>query len=92
MRDAVRLVASPRVLYKEVDGEAVLLDLDSETYYGLNPAGARFWQLVTTAPSVGDAVEVLLEEYDVPSEVLRRDVEDLLDELLRHGLVQAPRA
>ena len=50
-----RVLASPRVLYKEVGKEAVLLDLETETYFGLNSAGARRWKLLTTAPSVREA-------------------------------------
>jgi hypothetical protein len=87
-----RVIASPRVLYKDVGGEAVLLDLDSEAYFGLNATGARFWQLLTTAPSIREAVACLQEEYDVPAEDLRRDIETLVDELVRQGLVRSGRA
>lgn len=83
-----RVVASPRVLYKELEGEAVLLDLDTETYFGLNGAGARCWQLLTTAPSLRDALEVLVEEYDVAPDQLRRDLDALVDELLERGLLR----
>jgi hypothetical protein len=83
-----RVVPSPRVLYKEVAGEAVLLDLETETYFGLNAAGARCWELLTTAPSVRDALEVLTEEYDVAPDELRRDLDTLIDELLDRGLLR----
>jgi hypothetical protein len=87
-----RVTASPRVLYKDVGGEAVLLDLDSETYFGLNATGARFWQLLTTAPSIRDAVEALWGEYDAPADELRRDMHSLVDELVRRGLARTGRA
>jgi hypothetical protein len=87
-----RVVASSRVLYKDVAGEAVLLDLATETYFGLNAAGARCWQLLTTAPSVRDAFEVLVEEYDVAPDELRRDLQTLLDELLERGLLDVAHA
>jgi len=87
-----RVVASTRVLYKDVAGEAVLLDLATETYFGLNAAGARCWQLLTTAPSVRDAFEVLVEEYDVAPDELRRDLDALIDELLERGLLDVAHA
>jgi len=87
-----RVIASPRVLFKDVGGDAVLLELDSETYFGLNAVGARFWQLLTTAPNVGGALEALTEEYDVPRDELRRDMESLIDEWARAGLVRCDRA
>jgi hypothetical protein len=83
-----RVVASDRVLYKEVGGEAVLLDLDTETYFGLNAAGSRFWQLLTTASSVGEALDALIVEYDADPEVLRDDVLSLLNALLEKGLLR----
>lgn len=84
-----RLQAAPRVLYKDVGKEAVLLDLETETYFGLNSAGARCWKLLTTAPSVRDAFEAMIEEYDVAPEELKRDMDALIDELLQRGLLRS---
>lgn len=61
-----RYVVSPDVLFREVDGEAVLLNLDSETYFGLDPVGTRMWQVLTESPSLDDARTTLLAEYNMP--------------------------
>jgi hypothetical protein len=82
-----RLVAPADVLMRELDGEAVLLDLRSETYFGLDDVGTRIWNHVTTAPSVQAAYEAVLAEYDVAPDVLRHDLEALLDELVDRGLL-----
>lgn len=85
-------VPNPRVLYKELDGEAVLLDLDTETYFGLNETAARFWALLSEGNPLGRAVEVMIEEHEAPPEVLRADLEDLLAALERSGLIRFGRA
>lgn len=76
------------VLCKEIDGEAVLLDLDTETYFGLNETAARLWALLTTAPTVGRAIETMLEEYEVPRETLEHDVDILVERLVAAGLAR----
>lgn len=81
---------SPDVLSREVDGEAVLLDLGSGTYFGLNAVGVRVWQLLEKGSSVGAMTETLLAEFDVAETELAKDLEDLLGELLAKGLVRSP--
>ena len=86
-----RLVVPSRVLFQELDGEGVLLDLATETYYGLDDVGARFWSVLTVAATIDAGVETLAGEYDVAPELLRRDVSSLVVSLAEHGLVEIRR-
>ena len=56
---------SPEVLFQEVAGEIVLLDLRSENYFGLDEVGTRIWRLLETGINSGEIVQILLQEYDV---------------------------
>lgn len=76
------------VLVREVSGESVLLNLSSETYFGLDHIGTRMWQLLTAGRSIRQAYERLLEEYDVAPDTLCSDLSRLIEELVRHGLVE----
>ena len=76
------------VLFRELDGEAVLLNLDTEQYLGLDEVGTRMWTLLTTAPTVQAAYDALLAEYDVAPDTLRHDVEVLVGQMVEHGLVR----
>lgn len=76
------------VLVRELDGESVLLNLESETYYGLDELGTRVWAHLTRAASIEAAYQALLAEYDVDGQRLRRDLEDLVSELVAHGLLE----
>lgn len=75
------------VLHREVDGEMVLLNLETESYFGLDPVGADIVTRVTEQP-VHAALEALIDDYAVDPEVLRRDVDDLIESLLEAGLIE----
>ncbi len=82
-----RIEIKPDVLVNEVGGEAVLLDLNSEEYFGLDEVGTRIWCRLTTSPTVHIAYEALLEEYDVESLTLQHDIDELIAKLKDHSLV-----
>ena len=80
------------VLVRYVDKEAVLLNLDTECYYGLDETGTRMWQVVTTAASIERAYEELLSEFDVEAELFRQQFSDLLGRLADFGLLRTHNA
>jgi coenzyme PQQ synthesis protein D (PqqD) len=83
------LEASPRVVFQEVEGEMVLLDLDAERYYTLDDVGTRFWQLLTEHGNLERVVAAMLAEFDVDEETLRSDLDALVGRLRAAGLVVA---
>lgn len=76
------------VLVRVLDNEAVLLNIETERYFGLDEIGTRMWQLTTTAPNVEAAYQALLNEYDVEPATLRQNLQDLLEKLCSNGLLQ----
>lgn len=82
-----RVVIPDTVLFRELDGESVLLNLKTESYLGLDDVGTRMWTVLTTQPSIQAAFEALLSEYEVAPDVLRNDVEILLGQMIERGLV-----
>ena len=81
------VVLSEDVVMRELEGEAVLLDLQTSTYFGLDAVGTRIWQLLGTSSSLRKVFEVVLQEYDVEPEILERDLLDLTRQLCAKGLV-----
>ena len=75
------------VLFQEVGGETVLLDLDSERYFGLDAVGTRVWALINEGMALGEVINTLLEEYEVDRVTLESDVEALLESLREAGLI-----
>ena len=85
---AKKVVVPDTVLFRELDGESVLLNLATESYLGLDRVGTRMWTLFSTQPSTQAAYDILLTEYEVEPAVLRRDVEVLLNQMIEHGLIE----
>ena len=78
---------SPEVISQEVSGETVLLDLESENYFGLDEVGTRIWQLIKETNDLQSIYKTLLTEYDVSEERLQQDLDTLLAEISSLGLV-----
>ncbi len=80
---------SADVICREIDQEAVLLDLASGRYYGLNAVGARVWTLLAGGASVDAIVAAISAEFDADDAQIARDVGDLLADLRARGLIVA---
>ena len=85
---AKRVVIPPDTLINVIGEESVLLNLKNEQYYGLDLMGTQMWKTLTDSNSIQSAFDKLLGEYDVSADVLRNDLNDLLEKLLTHGLVE----
>ncbi|HME12463.1 MAG TPA: PqqD family protein [Candidatus Acidoferrum sp.] len=85
---ANRASVPAHVLVRFMDNEAVLLNLASERYFGLDETGTRMWRLATTAPSIEAAYQELLNEYEVAPELLHTHLHELLLTLVENGLLE----
>jgi len=75
------------VLFQELQGEAVLLNLKTGMYLGLDRTGTRIWKLLEQDGSLSRVVDVVLQEYDVTREKFEQDLLNLIGEMLKHGLL-----
>jgi Coenzyme PQQ synthesis protein D (PqqD) len=78
---------SPDVVFRDLEGEAVILDLASGRYFGLNAVGTRIWTLLDAGTPVDRIVSTIADEYDADPEQITRDVNALIDELSSRGLI-----
>jgi hypothetical protein len=76
------------VMFEMVGEEAVVLKLETQLFMGLDAVGARMWNLVTSANSIQQAYDQMLDEYEVEANQLRRDLQEFLVELERKGLIE----
>jgi Coenzyme PQQ synthesis protein D (PqqD) len=88
LRASALIVASDEVLAGEFDTEAVILDLQSGVYYGLEGSGARIWQLLKAPISLATLRDTLVAEYDVEPQRCEADLRELLEDLRQRGLVR----
>lgn len=88
-----RVAPAPGILASQLGGEAVLLDPEGGTYYGLNAVAARFWAFLETgAGALGDFHKRLLSEYEVEPGRLWGDLVELVERLWEEGLVEVEKA
>jgi hypothetical protein len=71
----------------DVEGEIVLLNLNTGIYFGMNPLGTRIWELIQEPTSVSRVRDHILEEYDVEINRCQEDIINLLEKLKKAGLI-----
>lgn len=82
------LVTVPeRVLFRDLAGEAVLLEVESGRYFGLNEIGTRIWHLLQPGRPLGAVYHSLLDEYEVPPDRLHEDLLGFVERLASRGLL-----
>ena len=81
------ITVSTEVLSQEVSGETVLLDMQSESYFGLDEVGTRIWQLLQEKDDLQAVFDAILGEYDVEADQFESDLKELLSGLEEAGLV-----
>jgi hypothetical protein len=82
-----RVVPKPDVIFRALGSEAVVLNLESGTYFGLNSVGTRIW-LLLEQHDVGGVCQQLEAEYEAPRERIEADVLALVDSLEGKGLIE----
>jgi len=77
---------SDDAVFLELEGESVLLNLETGMYYGLDAVGTRAWQLAMADGSLRAVRDALAEEYDAEPAVIERDLLALAEALIGKGL------
>jgi hypothetical protein len=75
------------VMVRDVAGESVILNLNTETYFGLDEVGTRMWNSLQQGRTIQEAYEDLIGEYDIDPATLRNDFQKLIENLVKHGLL-----
>jgi Coenzyme PQQ synthesis protein D (PqqD) len=76
-----------RVMSQQVEGDAVLLDIESGEYFALNDVGGLVWDLCDGSRSVADVAELISAEFEVDKSTALTDALELLENLAGVGLV-----
>ena len=80
-------VNTPTVTHETIDGEAVIINLDSGNYYSLVEEGSFIWGLVEKGASASDVQNAVLQSYQGSAEDIDRGVQELLAELQQENLI-----
>ena len=83
-----RVTVPPGVMFRDLDGEAVVLALESGRYFGLNETGTRMWLLLIEHGRVEPVFHALQQEYEVAGERLEQELTEFVSTLASQGLVR----
>ena len=67
---------------QEIDGEMVLLDMNTENYFGLDSVASDIWRLLQEGKTIQETYDELLQAYDVEEATLRKDLEVFVQTLI----------
>jgi hypothetical protein len=76
------------VVFRDLEGEMVLLNLATGVYFGLDPVGTRIWGLIDGRRSAAAIVEALTAEYEVDPQTCETDLDRFLESLRDNELVE----
>lgn len=82
------VVATTKQVSCSLGDEAAILNMKNSVYYGVNPVGARVWELLREPRTVAELRDTLLDEYAVEADECQRDLLDLLEKMRHEGLVE----
>jgi hypothetical protein len=88
LEDHYRIAVTKEQVSCDLAGEAAILNLKNGVYYGLDPVGARIWNLIQEPRTFGELRDTMLGEYDVEPGRLEGDLRTLLGELAEQQLVE----
>ena len=79
----------PDVITQLVEGETVLVHLKTNEIYALNPTATRAWDMLASGSSPDEIQEALLQDFDVPPDQLRDEIDTLISALVEKKLLLA---
>src|SRR4029453_18290840 len=80
-------VNTPTVTHETIDGEAVIINLDSGNYYSLVDVGSFIWGLIEQGVSASDAQNLVSQTYQGNAVEIDRGVQDLFAQLQQESLI-----
>lgn len=88
LSDTSRIVVSKDQVSCDLAGEAAIVNLKNGVYYGLDPVGARIWNLIREPVTFAHIRDSLVEDYDVEPVRAEADIREFLTRLAEQGLVE----
>jgi len=87
LNDDTLIAAKDGLIASDMDGEYVILNLESGTYYGIEGVGAAVWKQIQKPTALARVRQAVLDEFDVQSEQCASDISKFLNDLNVQGLI-----
>lgn len=87
--DTTLLSRPANLVASEIDGEMVILSIESGHFFQLNDVGSRIWEALETPMTMADLSRAMMDRFDVDEETCRSDVAEFVGLLTQNGLAVA---
>ncbi len=84
----IKIIFLDSVFAQEIDEEMVILDKDSENYFGLDEVGKVMWQEMQDKKILKDVFDSLVDIYDVQEDILKKDLQEFVNSLVDSKLIE----
>lgn len=88
MDENTKLRQASNVTFENVAGEAILIHLDSGTYFSLNKVGTQFWEMLDGSQTIAEQARILAGQYDVDVAMVGDDLLELAIAMQEEDLVE----
>lgn len=88
MSNVAYRINTPKVVHETIEGEVVIINLDSGAYYSLDQAGAGLWAELERGVGVDDLARYLEAHYAADAAEAATAVQALVAALETEGLVR----
>lgn len=82
-----KIIKNDSLVASELDDGLVMMSLENNSYYGLNPIGKRIWELLDEKQTYNELIEKLTQEYDISKEKCEKDILELLESLEKEEII-----
>ena len=82
-----KIYPQPDVIFQNLEGETVLLNLKTEQYYSLGEVSSRMWSLLIEFGEAEPVINRMLAEYNVDETVIKSDLNELIADCCELGLL-----
>ena len=77
---------NPRLIAADMDGDTVMMSIESGEYFGLGGVGSRIWELLASPRTLGEIVTTICAEYEVDAATCEADTRRFVSQLLENEL------
>ncbi len=82
-----KIARSDNFVFNEVDGELVMMNIETGAYASLNETGKSIWALLDAPKSVSEVVSSLVEEYEIDQATCEKEVLPFVENMLKSDVL-----
>jgi len=80
-------VNTPHIVYDNIEGETILINLKNGNYYNIDKYGSLIWEIIEKGVDIEELTEVIVSFFNLPGDQIKEDIDILISDLLMENLI-----